>query len=164
MDHSQIQNIVRNEFLGATALYSFVAAYSKHASNEKGPELPELMLVLPMVFHRATLDSIYNMKSQSGILKALSENPKIPIGLQLRLEEYSDLTFHSLNLACASNLITQCSTDTWPQFLPGYKTIPKALNPSVKEYKNIFAGAQRLGCWFSNVELLSLCTYLNVRF
>ena len=62
-------NLVQNQALGATAIWQFAAAYYKQRAKIEGPSLAATMVVLPMVFHDATV-------------RAIADRPGLTVGLE----------------------------------------------------------------------------------
>ncbi len=102
IEHDIIQNIG----IGALALHSFCNSYFKTKENLNGPSLALAMPVLPILFHADTLDSIHRRAFEGGFFNAVNAYREIPAGLQQRMEDMSEQTFKSLNLAYQSKILT----------------------------------------------------------
>lgn len=164
MDLQFEQVIVQNAAIGAVALWRFVATYFETTQQTDGPELPVVMLVLPIVFHERSSESICRMKSASGLLKALVEYPEMPAGLQIRLEATAHLTLQSLNLAISTSLLRLDRAQPWPRYTPARNSLPAPLSPAQPDTKRILAASQRLGWWFAAEDVSSLSRLLNVQY
>lgn len=156
--------VIRNPLLGAAAFWEFSNSYFQEARQLSGATLPMVMLVLPIVYHKRTVDSIRRKHKKSGLLKALSENPEITIGLQERLEAMGDLSLRTLNVACSANLIRRQSTSGWPIYIPELKRLPAPVVPVIDEAKAILSSSRRLGAWFAQEDFVVTISRLRVEF
>jgi hypothetical protein len=157
-------HIARNPSLGAIALWQFCRTFCDRVSQEDGPDLPTTMLVLPIVFHRESVLSVQAKWLKSGLLKVLAENEDFTAGLQGRVESLSELTLNSLALGCASSLLTVRRGRDWPHYLPVEKSLPSGLRASNEDVRGIISASKRLGDWFAQTDLVTLCSLLNIRF
>lgn len=151
-------DIMHNSTIGAIALWSFTLEFYNSTKRERGPNLPLLMLVLPMVLHKQTALSIYKRKMAGGLYRTLSEDKVILAGLQHRIQAMSDQTFKALNIAFASQLLYY--NQSYAEVIP-IELIP--IKTSNMEIKRITAAAKRLGHWFSDLDLLQINALLNLR-
>ena len=151
--------IIQNTTLAALALWKFCIAYYNNTEREKGPSIPHLMLVLPLVFNKLVAESIYNKHRRSGLHRALSENRTIPVGLQQRMISMEDQTFHAINLAFAMDLLEYDHENA--EIIP--KKITFSFNPSNDGIKQIISAADRLGYWFSIISIDQIGILLKVR-
>jgi ABC-three component (ABC-3C) system Middle Component 3 len=156
--------IVHNPAIGAVGLWGFSRAYFDSRDQTDGPSLPMLMLVLPIAFHMRSAVALERMKSTSGLAKAMLDEPEMPVGLQARLEGLADSSLSSLSVATASKLLGIDPDTPWPRFVPLRKTVPGGLKPQSLESRRILAAAKRLGWWFAQDDLDSVCAVLRVRF
>jgi len=155
--------IAQNPVLGATALWQFSRAFFDTVGHTEGPDLPSTMLVLPMVFHRRTAAAIRRMRRSSGLWKALCEHPEIPAGLQLRVESSASLSLESLSFAVAGSLLELDRTDPWPRYTPILRNLPGEMSAAPEDVRQIIAASKRLGWWFANQDITTLCSRLHVR-
>lgn len=151
---------VQNTALGAYAMWAFVAEYSATNDDVRGPTLPLAMLVLPLVFHRDTLESIEDRYLNTGFYLALAENRSIPIGLQERMVAMAQRSLRSTRLALAAGLITYDPLSG--EFFPGRRTSPPHVENS--SLGAILKGSKRLGRWFASTSHEQLLNLLQVRF
>lgn len=159
--------VIQNPALAALVLWRFVRSFYIHDDELNGPNLPETMLVLPIVFHRRSVEAIRNMHLASGLTKALSDHPTLRVGLQDRLEALADVTFSGLNLACASGLMQIVRMENaGVNFVPASKpkTIPIDLRPDADAARDMIKTAERLGPWFAKTGLPTLCSLLQVNY
>jgi len=166
MDIEFEQSILHNPALGAVLLWQFTAEYFKAKQQNEGPQLPKLLLVLPMTFHLRTTAAIHGMKRSSGLLKALADEPLIRVGLQQRLIDFAECSNSSMLLACAAKLMRIEKHESWPQFVP-VKTsasIPKDLAARSDDLDTMMKATRRLGPWFADFGTEALFAALGVRF
>ena len=156
--------VIQNPVMGATTLFTFARAYFDARNQERGPTLPDAMLVLPMAFHRRTAEAIHRMKSSSGLGKALMDAPELPAGLQERVEGYSRVSLTSLDTAVAAGILCVDADYPWPRYTPTRRTLPAAAVSSSLDVKTILAAAKRLGWWFANEDSDAVYSLLGVRF
>ena len=157
------QEITQNPALGALALWQFSRADFDERGHTEGPELPETLLVLPMVLHQRTARTIHRMQAASGLMKALYDQPEIPAGLQLRVESLGPMTLDALAVGLACSLIELDRADPWPRYVPLRRELPREIAPVSNDVRQIVAAAQRLGRWFAREDFATLCSRLHVR-
>jgi len=156
IEHDIIQNIG----IGALALHKFTNAYFIEKKNLKGPSLAIVMPVLPLLFHEKSLDNIYSKRFEGGFFNAINGYREIPAGLQQRMEDMSEQTFKSLNLAYQSKLLTY--NKELNEILP-IETKVKTDHYNA-EIKKIISGADRLGFWFGALPFEQICIMLKIKF
>lgn len=156
--------VVQNVSLGATALWTFARAYMDKTDGRDGPELPACMLVLPLVYHRRTADVIHRMRSESGLLRALQEEPQLVAGLQRRVEALATRSLQALNVAVASSLLEWDRAMPWPRVTPKQRTLPSDLQSGLGDVPVILSAAKRLGWWFAKEDIVSIYLRLGVVF
>ncbi|HMV09282.1 MAG TPA: DUF6521 family protein [Cyclobacteriaceae bacterium] len=153
-------DIIQNVGIGALALNKFVNSFYAKNENLRGPSLALAMPVLPLLYHRATLNSIYGRAFEGGFFNALSDYREMPAGLQQRMEEMSIQTFKALNLAYQSKILTY--SKELNELLP-IKT-PVTTGKYNEDIKKIVQGADRLGRWFAAVSEDQICITLKIKF
>lgn len=156
IEHDIIQNIG----IGALAIHKFTSTYFTEKQNLKGPSLALAMPVLPLLFHEQTLETIFNKRFEGGFFNAINGYREIPAGLQQRMEDMSEQTFKSLNLAYQSKLLTY--NRELNEILPiDIKVKTEHYN---LEIKKIISGANRLGYWFAALPFEQICIMLKIKF
>ncbi len=158
------QTVVQNIALGATTLWSFCDAFFETTQQTRGPTLPETLLVLPIVLHERSATRLWRMRANSGLARALMDEPEIPAGLQKRMEGLFSLSSSSLALSVSSDLIRVDPDRPWPRYLPARQSLPAGLKPAGEETKRIHGAARRLGWWFADETIVSTASLLRVRF
>lgn len=153
-------DIIQNIGIGAISLWHFTYNYQESLHFESAPKLPILMPVLPILFHKDSLEAIYKRHFEGGFFNTLSEHRDFPAGLQQRMQSMSDQTFESLNLAFSTKLLDY--DKELNQVIVIVRSEPvKIYN---EEIKKIVKGAKRLGRWFSSLSIEQICLYLSIRF
>ncbi|MDU6040662.1 MAG: three component ABC system middle component [Clostridium butyricum] len=152
--------IVQNSALGALAIWEFTKEYHNNANKTKGPLLLLSLLVLPIVFNKNAVDSLHNRHKSGGLLKALSEESTIFLGLQERMEQMCNQTFESINIAFSAGLLT-INNETAELLSMRTSGSKKYNNDQVKD---ILITSKKLGYWLSELSLMQICKLLKVRF
>lgn len=131
-------------------------------ANERisGVGFPLIFTVLPLVFHKETAESLATKKRPGALIKALSDNREIPLGLQERMEGFSDLTLGAVNMAFSANLL-YLDINGVIELVPGENFKMEYYHPQIKTAVN---AAKRVGQTFSELSLDQICIYLNIRF
>lgn len=153
--------LVRNTSFGAIVLWRFTRSWFDQNKKQSAPPLTALMLALPMVCHEATVSAIADRNKDGALLKALSEDRTIALGLQSRVQTFAQRTFRSLNLAIAAELVTIGRSD-------GVRVLPTRANQpfvySSDGAENAIKAADRLGHSISLTGLETACSLLGIRF
>jgi ABC-three component (ABC-3C) system Middle Component 3 len=154
-------DLLRNTTLGAVALWRFAASYHQKTERLYAPSLPLMMVVLPMVFHRRTVEVLADRTRDGALLKALAADRTLTAGLQSRMQSMSDRTLRSLDIAFAAALV---SIDRHQ----GMTVLPLAVKPPFKyldpEASRIIKAADRLGHSIAAIGLKTSLSLLSIRF
>lgn len=154
-------NIYQNHAIGAHALWEFCKSYQEYQQDKKAPILLLTMPVLPIVFNKRATDSIKNRNFKEGSLfKTITENKDIYSGLQERMENSIDVTFKSINIAVAANLIIYNRETT--ELIVNSKSEPQKIVHA--DYKDIILSSKRIGAWFAQLNLQEITTFFNITF
>lgn len=154
-------DIMHNNVLGAHSLWEFVKYFSKSHSKKESPDLLLIMPVLPIILSKTSCDLICRRNFNEGsLINALIEDKGIFIGLQKRMEDMSDITFNSLRIAFASNLLT-INQDTFK--VSSLSSVNPTLSLS-QDYLNMISASKRLGAWFAKYDINQITNYLNITF
>jgi len=152
--------VVQNPALGACLLWAFVREFTEATHGKRGPTIPFVMLVLPMVLHEPTFNALKTRRFDGGLLLAVAEDRTISAGLQRRLIDSSDLSLRSLNLALLSGLIHFDPPSA--EFFPARKTPPEMTIGG--DTSELSKAASRIGFWCASLQIEHLLSLLNVRF
>lgn len=129
------RQLIHNSSLACFLLTHFIGEYQK-AGLGQTPDLPKLMLVLPLVWSQSSREALSRRTSRSTIAAVLRETPVLKIDLQRRVSAHAGTTLQGLNLAMSSRLIGkvgargsevsfQVVTDRWPRGIKN--TIPASM-------------------------------------
>jgi ABC-3C biological conflict system middle component len=160
MNRAREFTTIQNVALGGLALWSFANEYHATTKPQRGPALPLVSVVLPLVFHKDSLIAIADRQLVGGLYRALSDVRTLPAGLQDRMEAMLPQTFGSLRTAIAAGLITYDRRNT--EVIPLRRTAPYSLKSS--QVKMVERSSRRLGHWFATTPISQLGLLLNVRF
>jgi hypothetical protein len=160
-DHEE--RILRNSALGATAFWYFAAQFGEYAKGAP-PLLPHFYIAMAILHHRASVDKLHRMMFDSGIVKAVAEQPHIIAGLQQRLEARATVTLAALQLGVSSGLLQR---DGGPGF-PSFRAVGATLAPQIRQSEGgttrIYGAARRLGAFFATEQLAVLSRHLMIEF
>ena len=87
------------------------------ASSGEAPELPYFLIGAAMIFHRPTVEKIHAMRFDSGLVKAVSEQPDVVAGLQSRMENNAKSALMALQVGCAAKILERDGGDGFPMRL-----------------------------------------------
>jgi hypothetical protein len=91
--------LVQNSALGSSLLWAFTLAYSKQRKELSGPQMPLSLAVLPIAFHRESVEMLHRRNFDGGLDLALAENRTLVIDLQERMQAMLPQTMIALNIA-----------------------------------------------------------------
>ncbi|MGL3823000.1 three component ABC system middle component [Sphingopyxis sp. R3-92] len=160
-DHEEL--VLRNPALGATAFWHFSGQFGEHARGAP-PVLPHFYIAMAILHHRASVDKLHRMQFDSGIMKAVADQPHIIAGLQQRLEAHAPLALSALQLGTSSGLLLR---EGGPGF-PSYRAVGAALPSPIRQAEGgtsrIYGAARRLGAFFAADPLPLLSRHLMIEF
>lgn len=156
-DYEQI--VLRNPAFGACALWHVARRFAdKRSGQSPSPTLPHLALSTAMLFHEATVAKISRMKFESGLLKAVVEEPELIAGLQKRLEASFPVCLAALQLGVAAKLLTREPGRGVPAFRANGAELP----PPIRHGNPTNSAAKRLGTWLAMEELATVQARLGI--
>lgn len=143
LDHQ----LIHNSSLACFLLTHFIGEYQE-AGLGQTPDLPKLMLVLPLVWSQRSRDALSKRTSRSTLGAVLRETPVLKIDLQRRVSAHAATTLQGLNLAVSSRLVGkigpkgsetsfQVLVDRWPRGIKN--TIPSAMLQTTEKLAKWFA-------------------------
>jgi hypothetical protein len=115
-----------------------------------------------MLFHKATVDKLRRMNFDSGLMKAVSEQPDIIAGLQLRMESSFKTSLYALQVGNDSRILIREGGSGLPTFRAIGNNLPKPVRHPEASVADIFSSAKRLGVWFASEEFDVLTRHLMV--
>ena len=155
------QQVIQNTGLGAEAIWQAVYEAFKVNGQSEGVSFPLAFLVLPLTFHRRTAAVLCSKTKPGAIYKALADDREITVGLQERMEAFSERTFKSLSIGFSTGLL-RLDKDHARQLIPGRKSPP--VNHVTDEVKRILGAAKRVGQSFAELTVIQVAGHLGVRF
>ncbi len=166
MDIHFEQRVLYNPLMCGLVIWRFARSYFDASDQSEAPDLPTSLIVVPMVLHKRTVAVIHRMQRASGLIKALTDEPFIRVGLQERLENFAPLSFRAIHTACCSGLLAIERTSGFPRLVPTsrWKNIPSSLAPSSEDVRSMIHTAERLGFWFAAMDFQTICRALDIGF
>lgn len=152
-------DIVQNDALGALAVWSFAAEFFKAKGRTQGVPVPLAMIVLPIVYHRESVDALSTRNFDGGLFSALNDNRGLFAGLQHRMRSMWRQSFAAINVALAARLLHYDPESCW-------LTVSRASEPKevmTEDISRILATARRLGYWVAQTGGPQLLNILGVR-
>ena len=151
--------LVQNPALCALMVCTFTAEYYGQSRKLKGPTIPFVLPVLPMVMHREAVETLARRHYIGGLHLALAENRTLTLDLQERMEAALELTMSALNISFASGLL---GYDKERGQLTSKK--PIRFQSETTEVREMINTSKRLGYWFCTVNQDQLCSLLRIHF
>jgi hypothetical protein len=151
--------LVQNPALCALVICTFVTEFFGQSKKLKGPTIPFVLPVLPMVMHGETVETLARRRYSGGLHLALSENKTLVLDLQERMEAATELTLSALNICFASSLLgyDQSNGQVIPKKGIGFQSVSE-------EVRDMINTSNRLGYWFSTINSDQLCSMLRIHF
>lgn len=156
-DLSPIQR-VQNPAFGAHVLWSFGRGFQ----DEKPDDLPSILIyfsVLPLIFHRPTLEQIRSTQTSSGLTKfvsKLAERREQLLAIHDRAATFRKLTLESVATAIASGLMN-VKYDTGE-----VRANELRLPPPPERLKFHITSAEKLGRWAARLPYGQVFSLLQV--
>lgn len=155
--------IVQNPGLGAFALWRFGQGFQ--SEDERPAHFALSFLVLPIVLHRATLHVITSTNKASGLAlfaAKLGKEREHLLAVHERALTLRPLTLQSIAVGVGSRLL---SVDYGRGILRSNTPEPKPKKLDFPErLKTIGPGAEKLGFWFSKLEISQVASLLRIDF
>jgi len=157
--HTPEYRLVQNPALGSLCLWAFARRYWEDKKREAGAPMVLAPCVLPVTFHRETVDLLYRRHFDGGLLNALADDRAFPAALQQRMENMLDQTFEALNVGFAVGLFTLDHSNQ--TLIPGRLTRPVFQDDRL--CRQMLDTAERLAHWFVIYPLGQICSYLRIQ-
>lgn len=145
--------VVRNPLLGASVLWYAASTYSGDVGVDLGIELA--VLVLPLVLHRATLQRIKDTQRRTSLYNIVSRYPRLPLGFHERVLEFLPLTFRSMNVGLAAEILKYDGDEG--------KIGAVGKIPATPGLRDMVRGGKRVGALLAGVEPTEAMLLLGVR-
>ena len=161
MEASFETELSRSVTLGAHALWRFSRSFFERTEREEAAPFLSAFLVLPIVFHQATVAALANRVKDGALLKAVAADPTIAVGLQRRMEAMSSRTLRALNLAMSAEMVSLDHRANL-EILPVLARDP--FRYSSDDAHHVIKAADRLGHSVAGSGFGAVCSLLSVRF
>ncbi|NHN86229.1 hypothetical protein GOB93_16510 [Acetobacter musti] len=162
-DLSELE-LVQNPAIGAYLLWQFTLGYQEDGADS----VPFLLafLLLPMLLHRPTYDAVVSTRKASGLTLFAAKFDKereMLIELHGRALLLRPLSLQSIGIASSSRLV---QIDHQAATLHGYPLdLLDIKKPSIPErLKGFPSAADKIGYWFSKLELPQIASTLRIDF
>ena len=157
--------VMQNPALGSVLLWRFAQAYASAHPQKDGPPLPLAFLVLPLLWHTGTAETVASTRTGSG-LRLFAGKFMDPIGsardvlfaVQDRAIRWREKSAAGLRMAYATGLLELAESGR----LKVCSTTPEPNQNRV--VAAMVDGAEKLGVWFASLSLDEICLVLHVRF
>lgn len=160
-DHEEF--VLRNAALTARACWSLSRSFADRGDGTP-PFLIHFVIAGGLLFHRMTASKLSRMKFDSGLLKAVTDQPEIIADMQSRMENSMGNILSGLQLGSASGLLAREATDHGLSFRALGTLLPKDVREIEGHGSEILAASKRLGFWFADDPLATVATRLRVEF
>lgn len=155
--------IIQNAAIGAHALYAFTQRYIQAEEEKKGPLLPFMFPILPIVFTKEYTKQISSRNFKIGsFYKVMTSDNSFFINIVPKMQELSETTFKAIELGFSAKILVYDNENA--RIYSGKNVnIIKASNLS-KSYSDIIKTSQRLGSWFAQLKDDEIVSYFNLNF
>lgn len=160
VDHEEV--LARNPVLLARCFWHLSHEFGA-AADGRAPSLPLFVVASAMLFHAESVEKVYRMKFDSGLLKVVMERPDLLAGLQRRLESALEPALKGLQVAVSSDLLSREGGEGFPTFRALGSSLPAPLRDP-PHHGAMTAAARRLGAWFAGEPLAVIQRQLAVEF
>jgi hypothetical protein len=154
--------ILRNPALTACALWHLSRSYADACAGAS-PSLPLLTVGTAMLFHAATVEKVSGMRFDSGLLKAVADEPELIVGLQVRLEAALPVCLSALQVGTAAGILSREGGSGLPVFRALGANLPAGIRNSGTSAAALASTARRLGTWFASDDIVAVLARLAVR-
>jgi hypothetical protein len=159
-DHEEL--ILRNPALAACALWHLSRSYADACAGTS-PSLPLLTVGTAMLFHAATVEKVSGMRFDSGLLKAVADEPELIAGIQVRVEAALPICLSALQVGTAAGILSREGGSGLPIFRAVGADLPAAIRNSGPPAAALGSTARRLGTWFAADDIATVLARLAVR-
>lgn len=142
-----------NPALGAVIISRFCSRL-----NPNQIESLKLHLVLPMLYHERTVETVYRMHYDTGLEGAISKKPLIVLGLHDRVIEFMQVTYEAIFMAKSLGLLDMSDI----RYVHRRRRLPKSIDESLSVHRERLFAADRLGVWFQKYSTPRLYNILGV--
>lgn len=142
-------NLIQNSALACMLLTTFVQRFEEWPARTERPDLLRLLLVLPIVWHKASCEEVKRRQLDTPLQAVLTDRPQVKTDFQERVSAFAAVTGRGLNLACATKLLrAEGSADGNPVFSTTFSRWSRGSKPS-KAPPSMLQAIDRLAAWYS---------------
>lgn len=162
MDLKFEQALLQNDAFSAVLLSTAVRSFYDQKDRTAGIPLMLSLLVLPLSYHRETAEALVRKRQPSLFSKAIAANRNLPLGVQKRMEDMTEMSMSALRLAIGSHALAVDDTGTSLEIVPVGPLPPSAF--ASPDAKRLHRAAKCVGQGIAEVSIEQLCQFLMVRF
>ncbi|MDQ0418679.1 hypothetical protein J2Z48_002882 [Croceifilum oryzae] len=153
-------DIIQNPALGSILIHRFVSSYRE--KSEQAVPMQLIFLILPMLYHKATLEMIDSTYESSGLRLLVSKfskerNKDLLLSIHDQTLRMRELTMDSLRIALACDLVMLNLND-------GKVNIASQSLPKKYDSQEMVKAAKKLGYWCASLTLHEISSILKVGF
>lgn len=156
------QALLQNNAFSAALLSTAVRAFYDQTDRKAGLPMLLSLLVLPLAYHRETAETLTSKRRPSLIAKAIASNRDLPLGVQQRMEEMTEMSMSALRMAIGSQALAIDDTGSSLEIVPVGPLPPTQF--ASPDAKLLHRAARYVGQAIAEVSLEQLCQFLMVRF
>lgn len=149
------RSLIQNSTLACFLLTSFVHRYGELTAQTASPELLKLLLVLPIVWHKESCNTVKSRIFATPLQAVLADYPSIKNQFQERVAEFTRVSCQGLNLACASGLLRRVTIENEPYFSANFERWPRGSKPA-NAPNEMLQAIERLAVWFKDAKTAQL--------
>lgn len=148
------KNLINNSSLSCFLFVLFVEEYETISVDNRHPDLIQLLIILPFVWHKLSRDAIKTKKSSTPLDVVILENQLIKSNFKERIIDYTGATLQGLNFAVSSGLLIKIEENNRIWFKRGATKWP----PNVKKTlpADMSKAITRLANWFYHMDTSSI--------
>ena len=150
-------DLIQNSGLALEAIWSCVCA-AHNDNNKNGVPFPLVFLILPLIFHQITAESLAGKKRRAILSRVLLDKPAITMGLQKRMEALANKTIQALSVGFSCNILSMQKTAIIP-LLKKWE-----IAHTTNEVMQILDASRRLGWIFAELPPEQIIFMLGVHF
>lgn len=144
------KNIINNSSLACFLLVFFTEEYEKLSTDDRLPDLMQLLLILPFTWHNVSREAIKTKKSSTPLNAVIEMTPTIKTNMKQRIKDYSGATLQGLNLAVSSGLLIKIEKDNKIIFKRGLTKCPTDIKKALPT--DMCKTLIRLANWFCHMD------------
>ncbi|WP_157914116.1 three component ABC system middle component [Methylorubrum populi] len=156
------RRILLNESLGAILAWQFAAEHVQRSVEGDAPSLPAFLIAVPLTLHGPTVRKIKTMRFDSGLIRAVSDEPELTLSAQAWIEALAPISLRSLQVASSAGLLAREEVAGFPTYRPVRDRLPAEVSADGSEVRDMLAAARRLGAWMAQEGVAATCWHLRI--